>query len=284
MVRKLKTKNIKKEKPGMFSDVLAQMFGKEIQERNKKITEMNIVTKEYKELKELTIGNYEKGLTPTKEQIDYYVDNFNEIFKTFLLLEGIYYIPTKKVIEHLKDEIKDYKNVIEIGSGNGYLCKTLGITGTDSMCQLEPSIIRTYEEMGQKAIEYKNKDVLKFKDLEAIENLKPDCIVASWTTIKKTLNDNKSEGFYDGVEDDKYMSYDFVKKYIFIGHQEIHKSKDIVTIEGINDVLTPLMKKDLGFKVNFYTGDEICSRRYGEVNNMIVIIEKTNTYGIKITV
>ncbi|MGL5714844.1 hypothetical protein [Cetobacterium sp.] len=276
-----------KNRPLTKMELIGNFFGDSIKERNKKLLESYSKTEEYQELKENIIGKYLKCETLTTAELKSYYFKNKEYFLALLQSEAIYFLPTTETINFIKKEIEGFENVIEIGSGNGYLCRLLGITGTDSMCQLDKSIIKAYEDMGQTPIEYKNKDVLKYKDLEAIKTLKPDCIVASWTTVKKKYGDNKVDGFADGVQDHLYILYPHVKKYIFVGHYDIHKSKEIMNFEDMNGILQPLLSKGQGIKIRYERlegplGNDICSRRMEDGLNVIVIIEKTDEPGLQI--
>lgn len=268
-------------------DVIQRFVGNSIKDRNEALMKAYSQTEEYQELKENVIGKYLKCETPTSAELKSYYFKNKEYFLALVQSEAIYFLPTTETVNFLKKEIEGFENVIEIGSGNGYLCRLLGITGTDSMCQLDKGIIKSYEDMGQTPIEYKNKDVLKYKDLEAIKVLKPDCIVASWTTIKKTLGDNKVDGFVDGVQDHLYLLNPCVKKYIFVGHYDIHKSKELMDFEEMNNVLQPLLEKGQGIKIRYerlygISGSDICSRRMEDGLNVIVIIEKTDKPGFQV--
>ena len=264
-------------------DLIQKFVGTSVKERNEMLLKSYLATEEFKQLKENVIGKYLKCETPTTAELrDYYQKN-KEYFLALVQTEAVYFLPTTETIDFLKEEIKGFENVIEIGSGNGYLCRLLGITGTDSMCQLDKTIIKSYENMGQTPIKYLNKDVLKYNDLEAVEVLKPDCIVASWTTIKKRIGDGKVDGFQDGVEDHLYLLNPWVKKYIFVGHFDIHKSKEVMNFEAMNEVLTPLLQNGQGISIRYeYVNGNICSRRMEDNLNVIVIIEKIDEPGLKI--
>lgn len=233
----------------------------------------------YDELKELTVNKYINGDSPTTSEILNFIKKHGvigyEVFKAHSLVEGLYCYPTKELEIFLKEQIKQYKNPIEIGAGNGYLNKIIGIKGTDSKIQLTPMIRMYYEAKNHYPLHYINNTVEKLTDLEAISKHRPDLIIASWIT-QKTSPNKYNEGFVHGVQEIEWLKKKFVKKYIFIGNFKTHMNKDIFNIKKLKNIIKS--KKDkVGFDIEFILGGGSFSRSDLVEQNFISVITKNDS-------
>ncbi|MGL5754055.1 MULTISPECIES: hypothetical protein [Bacteria] len=234
---------------------------------------------QYEELKNLTVNKYIKGDSPNTSEILNFIKKYGaigfEIFKAHSLSEGLYCYPTKELELFLKEEISNYKNPIEIGAGNGYLNKIIGIRGTDSMIQLTPSIKAYYELNNHYPLNYINKNIEKLTDLESIEKYKPDLVIASWVTQKTSL-EKYDEGFIHGVQEIKWLEENSVKKYIFIGNFKTHMNKNIFDLKELEKIIKKKNNK-IGFDVEFILGGGSFSRSELVEQNFISVITKNNS-------
>ena len=119
--------------------------------------------------------------------------------------------------------------VIEIGSGCGDLAHYLGITATDNCMQKWREIKRHYRLVGQPTIKYPD-FVQSLDAIEAIDQYKPEVVVASWVTqwIDPDQPPPPGGGNIWGVKEDEILKRKCV--YIFIGNHAVHGSKKIMSI------------------------------------------------------
>jgi hypothetical protein len=142
----------------------------------------------------------------------------------FCVEHGVYCLPTTELIDFLKQEIEGHKT-IEIGSGNGVIARALGIMGTDSKMQELAEIKQHYSALGQVTVNY-GKDVISVDGEKAVSQYKPDIVIAAWVTHKYNPKEHYRHGNMYGVKEDKIINK--VKKYIFIGNEDVHKTKPIL--------------------------------------------------------
>lgn len=142
----------------------------------------------------------------------------------FCVQKGLYAIPTQELIDFLKEEIGEQK-AIEIGAGNGAICKALGIIGTDSFMQLEPAIKARYELMRQAIVPY-GEHVEKLDAKEAVRKYRPEIVVAAWCTHKYNPKEHWREGNQWGINEKLILEK--TKKYIHIGNEKTHGKKPIL--------------------------------------------------------
>lgn len=135
-----------------------------------------------------------------------------ETISVFCHKHALYQMPTTELIDFIKNEIGD-SSVIEIGSGNGCIGRSLGIKMTDNKMQQWDIIRAQYELSRQPVITYGN-DVEEIDALEAVKKYKPEVVVACWVTHK--WKEGLSAGNMFGVEEE-LMFNNGVKKYIHIG-------------------------------------------------------------------
>ena len=140
---------------------------------------------------------------------------------------GFYCFPNKELIDFLRNEIVNENRVIEIGSGNGVIAKALNIKATDSKLQEIPEIKKWYNDNDQPIIKY-GKNVEKIDALKAISTFGSRYVIGSWITHKYKQTKPLNEGNEFGVDEHKILNR--VKKYIFVGNEEVHKLKLILDI------------------------------------------------------
>lgn len=144
----------------------------------------------------------------------------------FCVKKGIYSIPTQELIDFLVDEIGDKKEkTIEIGAGNGAICKALGIRGTDSFMQLEPAIREHYEALGQTIVPY-GEHIEKLDANEAVRKYKPEVVVGAWCTHKYNIKEHFRGGNQYGINEKLILER--TQKYIHIGNEKVHSKKPIL--------------------------------------------------------
>ena len=136
---------------------------------------------------------------------------------------AIYQLPTQELIKFLKDQIAG-EPAIEIGSGNGCIGRFLDIPRTDNKMQELPEIKTYYSLMRQPVITYGN-DVELIDGIEAIKKYKPKVVIACWVTQK--WKEGMTEGNALGV-DETLIFDESVEKYIFVGNEKTHGSKEIL--------------------------------------------------------
>ena len=137
---------------------------------------------------------------------------------------GIYQLPTWELIKFLKDQIGEGP-AIEIGSGNGCIGRLLGIPTTDNKMQELPEIKALYEIMKQPTVTY-GKDVEHLDGLEAIRKYKPKVVLGCWVTQK--WKEGMADGNALGVDEALIFEEESVEKYIFVGNEKTHASKEIL--------------------------------------------------------
>ncbi len=145
---------------------------------------------------------------------------------------AVYQVPTEELIAWLFNEIEFPKclDTIEIGSGEGFIARALGITGTDNYMQVrKPEVILHYELSKQPRIKY-GSNVEELSAHQAVEKYKPETVIACWVTQKYKDGDTKRKigsNMY-GVEEEKIIQK--VKKYILIGNHTVHHDKRILKL------------------------------------------------------
>ncbi len=155
-------------------------------------------------------------------------DKFDEnSLRLFCHYYARYLLPTKELIDFIKKEVIGDKFAIEIGAGSGDFGRHLGIKMTDNHCQELPQVKIFYELTQQPTIRY-GKDVEKIDALDAVIKYKPDIVIGSWITqwIDPNIPPPGGGGNVYGVKEDEILRY--VKKYVLIGSEKIHKHKFIM--------------------------------------------------------
>lgn len=149
-----------------------------------------------------------------------------EHISAFCVKNGIYSIPTQELINFLEDEIGSKKEkTIEIGAGNGAICKALEIKGTDSLMQLIPAIRETYEAMGQSIVPY-GEHIEKLDAKEAVRKYRPEVVIGAWCTHKYNPKEHWRGGNQYGINEKLILEK--TNKYIHIGNEKVHSKKPIL--------------------------------------------------------
>ena len=139
-----------------------------------------------------------------------------------------YYLPTVEAVAFIREALLGAPDrALEIGAGAGAFGRALGIRMTDSYQQERPEIRGLYELMKQPVIRY-GRDVEKLDAHEAIEKYKPEVVVAAWVTNRKDDSRGARIGNPDGVWEEHVIGSDSVRRYVFVGHEQVHVAKPLL--------------------------------------------------------
>lgn len=129
---------------------------------------------------------------------------------------GLYGFPTVELVDVLRDIINGREDqTIEVGAGNGGLCRALGIRGTDSYQQEDDLMTRVaMQQTGQPRISY-GPHVEKIQATDAMRKFKPKVVVACWVTHKYDPRRPHMKGNMLGV--DEHYILNRCDEYVFIG-------------------------------------------------------------------
>lgn len=133
---------------------------------------------------------------------------------------GFYCLPTHELVEFIRDQI-DCEDALEVGAGNGCLGRSVGIPLTDSKQQEREDIKARYEDLGQALVTY-GPDVEKLTALEAVEKYRPTVVLAAWVTHRWSRDRPQARGNMNGVDEGRLLDKKSVKKYIFVGNENVH--------------------------------------------------------------
>lgn len=136
----------------------------------------------------------------------------------FGLRTGSYGFPTLELVAYLKELIGG-RRAIEIGAGNGVLCKALGIPGTDSYQQREPKYAAHYAALQQPTVPY-GAHVEKMDAATAIRHYRPEVVIGCWVTHRYDPADHKRGGNEAGPDGDDLLAH--CKDYVLIGNDRVH--------------------------------------------------------------
>ena len=152
-------------------------------------------------------------------------DNYSyEERRLFCHFYGRYCLPTKELIDYLKNELEG--TVIEIGAGHGDIAKHLGIHATDKKIQEIPEVKATYDLMRQPVINYPD-DIEKLDAIEAVAKYEPRVVIAAWVTTYAPKPTYFQSSPY-GVNEQELLKW--IKKFILIGTDSIHGDKPICAL------------------------------------------------------
>lgn len=146
-----------------------------------------------------------------------------EMISLFCHRHALYQIPTVELIDFIKNEI-GCAQVIEIGSGNGCMGRSLGVKLTDNKMQQLPEIINHYAILKQPVITYGD-DVEKIDAISAVKKYKPQVVVASWVT--HFWLPGMTSGNVYGIKEEELFE-NGVEKYIHTGNSDTHQYKPIL--------------------------------------------------------
>lgn len=147
-----------------------------------------------------------------------------EHLSQFCAQQGVYCIPTLELVDFLRAEIAGEK-AIEIGAGNGALGTALGIPITDSRMQEEPQMRRIYADLQQATVRY-GPNVQRYDAADAIRRFKPHTVIAAWVTHQFDSHEAWRKGSIFGVDEGALLRR--VRRYIFIGNEEVHGPKPVL--------------------------------------------------------
>lgn len=151
--------------------------------------------------------------------------NQNQISQ-FCHTYAIYQVPTIELIDFLRKEIEGF-SCIEIGSGNGSIGRSLNIPMTDNCMQNWASVKANYQVLKTPTINYP-KDIIEMDALAAVNYYKPQVLIGSWITQKfEPHMNNYSEVSANVFGVDEFELLRKVRKYIHIGNEHTHESKEI---------------------------------------------------------
>jgi len=137
---------------------------------------------------------------------------------------AVYQLPTIELIAWLKDRIGD-SHAIEICAGKSGIGHLLGITATDSYCQVEiPEIKMYYELLRQPTIQPPDY-VVKMDANKAVKYYDPQIIIGAWVT-QRWLSDADKDGNAFGPLEEEFLVPG--KQYIHIGNEATHGTKRIL--------------------------------------------------------
>lgn len=143
-------------------------------------------------------------------------------------IHGRYHVPSREMVAWLKEQIAD-REALEIGAGAGDLGRLLGIRMTDSYVQAESLDIQLYYEALGVAPTSPAPDVERLEALAAVEKYQPEVVVGAWITQLYQKGDEGppfiGSSIY-GVDELKIRTK--VKKYIHIGHTDLHHRKRLL--------------------------------------------------------
>lgn len=140
--------------------------------------------------------------------------------KMFMCQNACYIIPTTELIEFILSEISG--SSIEIGSGNGYLGRTMGIPITDRKLQEQKEMKDYYASLNTPTIHYPS-DVEELSAYQAIKKYNPENVIGCFIT-EKYIQGKKNGSVY-GVEEHKHILPN--ANYISIGNWAVHGEKEI---------------------------------------------------------
>lgn len=145
----------------------------------------------------------------------------------FAVKKGIYQFITIEMLEWLKEKIGNL-NAIEIGAGNGGLCKALEIRGIDNFCQNRPEIKLMYDVTKQPTVSY-GKHLINFDANAAVLFMNPDIVVGCYITQRGTLDQFMKEGIAGTpIAIDEREILDNGKTLILFGSMSSHGDKYIL--------------------------------------------------------
>jgi hypothetical protein len=141
---------------------------------------------------------------------------------------GAYYLPTVEAVAFIRDNLLGSRDrALEIGAGSGAFGRALGVRMTDSYQQERPEIAAMYRLLQQPVIRY-GRDVEKLDAHAAIEKYRPEVVVAAWVTNRKDEASGVTIGNPDGVWEEHVIGAASVRRYIFVGHEQVHQHKPVL--------------------------------------------------------
>jgi hypothetical protein len=141
----------------------------------------------------------------------------------FGVKNGFYAIPTTELVAWLK-KVVGTRRLLEIGSGNGVLANALGIRATDNLMQTWPDVMAHYRMLQQAPVKY-GEWVENLDAHAAVDQYRPDVVLACWVTHKYREDRPELSGNQYGVDEEAILSR--CQTYIHVGNGETHARKPL---------------------------------------------------------
>lgn len=141
-----------------------------------------------------------------------------------MLAIGCYSLPTDELMDWFEDNC-NLDDTIEIGCGNGFIGRELGIPFTDSKQQESAATLQHLANLKQPPVYYPD-DVEKLNYTQAINKYKPKTVIGSFITHKWSPDRQELGGNVDGVDGNILISK--IKKYILLGNLSTHKNNPLL--------------------------------------------------------
>jgi hypothetical protein len=138
---------------------------------------------------------------------------------------AVYQLPTIELIEWLQERIGD-RTALEVCAGKSGIGKALGITATDSYCQVDNPELRMYYALLRQPVVDPPSYVVKMDANSAVEHYDPDVVIGAWVTQRYQEGDEDGN-VYGPVEEDFLASG---RTYIHIGNDSVHGKKRLLAL------------------------------------------------------
>lgn len=162
-------------------------------------------------------GNLRPVSASTLHEISY------PLLQTYAHFRAIYTFPTRELLGWLRRAIGT-DTAIEICAGHGSIGRALEIPTTDSYMQDRPEVQLIYQLQRHPTTKPPS-DVKKMEALEAVEYFKPHTVIGAFAT-QLFRDDGIEQASAYGVDEEILLSK--VKRYIFIGNENVHGQKRIL--------------------------------------------------------
>ena len=151
----------------------------------------------------------------------------------FGVRHGLYSFPTEELCSFLRERIRG-RRAIEIGAGHGALAKALAIPATDNRQQEDERVKAHYAALRQPTVPY-GEHVEKLDAAAAVEQYRPDVVIACWVTHRFDPGRPHAGGGSSGVDEEAIIAS--CDEYIFVGNEHVHAPKPIWSLP--HEKLTP---------------------------------------------
>ena len=160
------------------------------------------------------------------------------VVRTLMHETGTYVLPTEELISYLRLVI-DGRMAIEIGAGNGWIGRALGIPMTDSYQQRDdPGTVMVYTLSGQPLIDYPD-DVIKMEANEAVDRYSPDIVIGCYVTHRYMPGMRTGNAL--GVDFEKLLPK--VKMLVLVGNKATHADNPIMALPHLEVKLDGLITR-----------------------------------------
>lgn len=159
---------------------------------------------------------------------DYYARYSQHDLALWCHHRAFYFLPTHEAIEWSRQWLpEDARQALEIGSGNGALGRGLGLRLTDNRQQEWPEVRAHHARIQQPVINY-HRTVETLDGLAASEKYRPEVIVAAWVTHRYRPDRQELGGNVYGVNEERLLEGSWLQRYVFFGHEHVHRTKPIL--------------------------------------------------------